>query len=198
MRQYVLPSLLVCVLLGTVHVLRSDETAATRTASDIALIDMAKVFKSYARFEELREELKKEIAAAEILGKEMQAEVASLKRAHEAAKKAKDYEQAEKLDNKLSRATEEQTKFVKDTQKQFVKKEAEVYRTVYAEISELVKAYCQEKRIKLVMRFASDGIPEANAEASEILQSMNRQVVYEEGLDITDEIIRRANKAAPK
>jgi outer membrane protein len=196
MRQYVLPSLLVCFLLGAVHVLRSDETAAAHRASDIALIDMSKVFTSYHRFDALRQELQKEIEAGEVQAKQMLAEVASLKKEYQQAKKDKDSERAAELNAKISRATDEQAKFVKDTQKQFIKKESELYRTIYAEISSLVMAYCKERRIKLVMRFSSEEVVEPNAEPAKVLKSLNRHIVYEEGLDITDEILRRANMAA--
>lgn len=198
MKPFVLPLLLVCMLLGTVHVLRSEEGAAPRNASDVAVIDMDAVFKSNHHFEELRSQLKNDIEACETQANKMVPPIESLKREHRLAREAKDFDKSEELAVKLSRATDEHKKYVKDSQERFFKQEAEIYRTVDAEIVDVIKAYCQERAIKLVLQVKAPSFQGAPKEYAAIRKQVTREVVYAEGrdvadLDITGEIIRRVS-----
>ncbi|HZL90599.1 MAG TPA: OmpH family outer membrane protein [Pirellulaceae bacterium] len=69
-------------------------------------------------------------------------------------------------------------------------KEAKIYLTAYREIESVVKEYCKEKGIKLVIRQQSTSLDE-NQPAQEIVKALNRLVIYEDGLDITDDIRTR-------
>ena len=69
-------------------------------------------------------------------------------------------------------------------------KEAKIYLTAYREVESVVKDYCKEKGIKLVIRQQNSSLDE-NQPAQEILKALNRIVIYEDGLDITDEIQKR-------
>lgn len=69
-------------------------------------------------------------------------------------------------------------------------KEAKLYLTAYREVESVVKEYCKEKGIKLVIRQQTTSLDE-NQPAQEIVKALNRLVIYEDGLDITDDIRER-------
>jgi Skp family chaperone for outer membrane proteins len=69
-------------------------------------------------------------------------------------------------------------------------KEAKLYLTAYRDVESVVKDYCKEKGIKLVIRQQTTSLDE-NQTAQEIVKALNRLVIYEDGLDITDDIKNR-------
>ena len=89
-------------------------------------------------------------------------------------------------------ATELET-FRKVKQREFLRKEADIYRTVYLEVQGAVEKYARYYKYTLVMRF-NRGTVQSAENPQEILQSMNRPVVYHRGEDdLTDPILSYLN-----
>ena len=82
-------------------------------------------------------------------------------------------------------------------QKALQTKEAEIYLAVYREIEDEVKKHCQAKGIKLVLR-RSQVQTEGNPSPQEVLKAVNQNVVYQDGLDITDDILKALNERHAK
>ena len=75
--------------------------------------------------------------------------------------------------------------------KEFLEQEARVYYRVYREIEQTVAIFAQRNRIGLVLRFNGDEMKEDDR--ASVLQGVNRAVVYQQGLDITDLILKQCN-----
>jgi hypothetical protein len=190
--------LLVLVLvLGSYHGLRSEDAPPKEAHHGVVVVDMAKVFKADRRFNDLRERLRTDVLELEQHGKELVSEAEKLKKQLQAAKEAKNFDEAESVDAKLTRANDELEKFRRDSQKTLLRRESDLYRNTYLYVQEEVKLLSQERNVRLAIRFQSEEIPDAGADPQQILTSINRQVLYQEGLDISEEIIKRVNEKYP-
>ncbi|WP_010588461.1 OmpH family outer membrane protein [Schlesneria paludicola] len=161
----------------------------------VALIDMAYVFKNYTKFETLREELKAEIQSSEEKAKATQQETARMQQEMKTfTEGSPEYTKAEKA---LVKMAAEFEGFRREKSREFLKKESQIYLQVYNEVSEMVKNYAQHFGYTLVMRFNRDDLDTENPQ--QILQNMNRQVVYyREDDDITQKILAALNKKLNK
>jgi Skp family chaperone for outer membrane proteins len=165
---------------------------ADASPSHVALIDMARVFKNYKKFEAMRDELKGELQKyedhfkqmAEIIKKE-QAELKGFKEGSE------EYSRVEK--SLLTHTTQAEA-FRKSTQRELIRKEAQIYKTVYLEVSDCVEKYAQHFNFTLVLRFSTDDLgTQENPE--DVMRGLNKQVVYyRPSEDITNAICDFLNR----
>jgi Skp family chaperone for outer membrane proteins len=141
----------------------------------IALIDMARVFKNYKKFEAMRDELKTELQKSEERFKAMaemiKKEQLDLKNYKEGT------EEYSKVEKSLLTHTTQAEAFRKSQQRELIRKEAQIYKTIYLEVSDAVEKYATHFNFTLVLRFSADDVstPE-NPE--DVMRSLNRQVVY--------------------
>ncbi|MFH5802481.1 OmpH family outer membrane protein [Alienimonas sp. DA493] len=165
------------------------QAPAAAPTGPVAVIDMAEVFANYDKFEDVRETLKNEIKAegakAEALAKEVQTIQAQLQ-AGTIPQDSEEYlQKAVSLKNKQTELQAEQMRI----SQRFMKKEAELYKEIYNDVTAMVKMWCERKNYSLVIRYKRDGVDDAK-QTQDILQGMNRLVVYHTPQDdITDTII---------
>jgi len=174
---------------------KPDKTAAAPAASTaphkVALIDMAYVFKNYEKFKVLREDLKAEVEESENVAKnKMQALKTMQEQMKAFTENSPEYTQREA---QLAKASAEFEAFRRSAQRDFLKKESQIYHTVYMDVGDLVKKYAQHYNYTLVMRFSREELDTENAQ--KLIEGMNRQVVYfREEDDITDTITDVLNR----
>lgn len=167
-------------------------TPATDTLPHrVALIDMAYVFKNYKKFEVLREDLKAEVTAGEEIAKAKAEEIRNLQA------KMKTYTETSpeysKAEGELAKKSAEFEAFRRAAQRDFLKKESQIYHTVYMDVSDLVAKYAKHYNYTLVMRFSREDLDTENAQ--KLIEGMNRQVVYyRDQDDITDEVTDVLNR----
>lgn len=167
---------------------RPDTAEPTR----LALIDMAKVFKQSKVFESKRDALKQQISEAEEVARTKQAALERLtKNLQDFEKGTEDRAEVERM---VKKAKDEFEAYRREEQARFLKAESTIYREIYELATSEVAKYCRDHGIDVVIRFNGDPLPVDKPQ--ELLQSMNRQIVYENGLDITDEIILAVNQAS--
>jgi outer membrane protein len=174
-------------------VARGDGGAAADTSPHrIALIDMARVFKNYKKFEAMRDELKGELtksedrfkAMAEMIKKE-QTELKSYKEGSE------EYSRVEK--SLLTHTTQAEA-FRKSQQRDLIRKEAQIYKQIYLEVSDAVEKYATYYKFTLVLRFSADELS-GQENPEDVMRGLNRQVVYyRPSDDITNAICEFLNK----
>lgn len=168
------------------------QAAKTPSAHQVGLIDMAYVFKNYDKFKAQTEALQADIKSRDDQAKTrieamrtMQERLGSLQAG------SPDHQKVEQ--DLISMQTELET-FKKKAQLEFFRREAEIYKTVYSEVQKAVTQYATFHKYTLIMRFNRDGLDRAE-NPQEIIQSMNRQVVFFRGEDdCTDVILLHLNE----
>ena len=166
-------------------------TAPAASSHQVGLIDMAHVFKNYDKFKAMTEDMQAEAKAAQTTAEGMvesmkatQAKMQGL--AEGSADFAKKEEEILGMQSKLEA-------FRKVQQREFLRKEAEIYKVVYMEVQESVQKYAKYNKYTLIIRFNRQGV-DAAENPQEIITSMNRQVVYyRENDDLTDVILKYLN-----
>jgi Skp family chaperone for outer membrane proteins len=158
----------------------------------VALIDMAHVFKNYKKFEVLREDLKLEVGQGEETAKAKAEEIKTLQA------KMKTFTETSpeftKAEEALAKKSAEFEAFRRAAQRDFLKKESQIYHTVYMDVHDLVEKYAKHYKYTLVMRFSREELDTENAQ--KLIEGMNRQVVYyREDDDITDEVTDVLNRS---
>ena len=168
----------------------------------IGLIDMAQVFKNYEKFKSLREDLKAEIVQSDQKAKGMARQIQALQAEMKKFKEGTPgYLTREK---KLAKLASEFETFRKVEQRKFLRREADIYKTVYLEVTDAVRKYAEYYQYALVIRFNSRGV-ETVANPAEVIKSMNRQVVYHRNennitkpvLDYLNRSYNSSKKSAP-
>lgn len=170
----------------------ATQPAATKALPHkVGLVDMAYVFKNYKKFEELRADLKTEIEDSEAKMKALVEQAQQLQAKMKTFKEGSpEFNDAEK---QLAKISAEGEAFRREMQRTFLKKESEIYHTVYMEVSEMVRKYAEHFEYTLVMRFTREDLNTENP--NELIQGMNRQVVYfRTEDDITEGVIQSLNK----
>jgi Skp family chaperone for outer membrane proteins len=157
----------------------------------VGLIDMAHVFKNYEKFKTSTAALQESIKAADDQAKKqveamkvIQDKMGGLQQG------SPDYAA---LETQLIGATTKLETFKKTSQLTFLRAEADIYKTVYLEVQNAVQQYAGVYKYTLIMRFNRNPVDEAE-NPQQIIQSMNRQVVYYRGEDdLTDPILNYLN-----
>lgn len=165
--------------------------AASTLPHKVALIDMAYVFKNYKKFEVLREDLKLEVGQGEETAKAKAEEIKSLQAKMKAFQESSpEYTKAEE---QLAKKSAEFEAFRRAAQRDFLKKESQIYHTVYMDVADMVSRYAKHYNYTLVMRFSREDLDTENAQ--KLIEGMNRQVVYyREEDDITDTVTDVLNR----
>jgi Skp family chaperone for outer membrane proteins len=163
----------------------------------VALIDMAYVFKNYKKFENLREDLKSEITQSE---EEAKSKAMALQ---EMQKKMKTFAEGSQeftaAEGQLAKASAEFEAFRRAAQREFLKKESQIYHTVYMETADAVAMYAKYYNYTLVMRFNREDLDTENAQ--KLIEGMNRQVVFHRPedditLSVTEYLNKKFDKAS--
>jgi Skp family chaperone for outer membrane proteins len=155
----------------------------------VALLDLARVFKNHDRFKQKSAELRSEVEQAE---RQLKARKAELQAAADSLQALpKESSQAKKLEEQITSDSAELNGSVLRQKKQFIEKEAAIYLECHREVMAEVERYAKERGINLVMRFNSDLFDPADPQG--IQKELNRTVLYQDGIDITDEILHAVN-----
>jgi Skp family chaperone for outer membrane proteins len=99
------------------------------------------------------------------------------------------YKNVEEQMAKLAAEGQAQTQLKR---KDFLEREAKIYYDTYMEISKAVEQFAQRNGIKLVVRFNSS--PIESGDRNSVLEGVNRAVVYQQNLNITDYVLQMLNR----
>lgn len=157
----------------------------------IGLIDMARVFKEYKKFEALREGLKTEISASEeTIKSDVEALKALSAKLQMMTESSPGYAQAE---SELASKAAEVDARRKVMQRDFLRKESQIYKQVYLEVQTTVTQYAEYYGYHVVLRYNGTQLQETD-DARGVINGMNRQVVYHRKKDdITDAVLQHLN-----
>jgi Skp family chaperone for outer membrane proteins len=158
--------------------------------TNVAVIDIALIFKHHDRFNAAMGDIKKDIEQFEAYVRD---ETKKLKTRAEELQQfnagSPDYRTKE---GELARLDSELKVQIGLKRKDFLEQEARVYYRVYKEIEQSVGLFAQRCRIGLVLRYNSDDMKEDDR--ASVLQGVNKAVVWHGNLDITPQIITDLNR----
>jgi Skp family chaperone for outer membrane proteins len=185
------------VLLVVMSILdRSPGTPAAEPAAEnykpvspVAVVDLTMVFRKHARFADRAEKMEKDSAEA---WNELKARRAALYESiitrDGLTPGTDDYQQ---LNEEIIKASETLSAEEERQNEEFLRQEAAIYSETFDEIEAAIREYGSRWGIKLVLRFNSEPLDQASTE--EIKDELGRYVLYQDGIDITNDILEMVN-----
>ena len=180
------------LLLGFLAALCTTATAWGQ-GTRVAVIDIAKIFQHHPRLAQMREDLRREgedfdayLRREKQRFAQMENELRSLKPG------TPDFRNLEKQLAEGRAQLEVQARL---KSKELQEKAARADYAVYMEIVRHVDQFCRQQGIHMVLSYSSRP-PDPNHPRS-ISLALNRRVVYQAGLDITDQILAAIGRTAP-
>lgn len=168
--------------------------AAPQEKRTIGLIDMAFLFKEYKKFGDLREQLRADIKNSDEQAKVMGEQLQTLQRQLKDGTYKEGTPEYQQLESKLIAQSTQFETFRKTQQRDFLRRESKIYKDVYLEVVEAVGQYASYYKYDVIVRFSRDSVEETD-NAQELIQNMNRQVVWHNnGIDITDAVLKYLNQ----
>ncbi|ADB17855.1 outer membrane chaperone Skp (OmpH) [Pirellula staleyi DSM 6068] len=167
--------------------------AAAASGTNVAVIDVAHIFKNHTRFNGMMMDIKKDIEDFEAIVRNEQKKFNAMREELVQFKPSSiEYKQKEE---ELARVQADLQVKVGIKRKEFLEQEAAVYYRVYREVEQAVGVFAQRNRIGLVLRYNGDDIKQEDR--ASVLQGVNRAVVYQMNLDITEFVLQMLNANAP-
>lgn len=174
------------------------QTKEDEESGKVGLIDMAYVFKEYAKFKSLQEDL---AAEAKAIDEGLRAKVQQMQQVQQKLKSgqfAASSPEAKQLEEQLIQMQTNLETQRKVQQRDFLRKESEIYKTVYVEVQDAVAKYASYYKYKVILRFSRNKVDDASNPQA-ILQSMNRQIVhFDPSDDVTDPVLSYLNREFAK
>lgn len=167
--------------------LNADEPKAL--ATDIAVVDLAKVFDKHQRVTTQREKVRQD---AQVAQESLKTQLESAKKLQEELKSHKEGSAAHsRIQKELQEKAVAIQKFQKDEMQNLQQREAEIYQEAYKQVMEVIQRIAEARGLRLVLRSQADNTD--SKDPKKLLESMNRHVLYEKGLDITEEVVEAVN-----
>jgi Skp family chaperone for outer membrane proteins len=166
--------------------------APAGAGTSVAVIDIAYIFKNHVRFNQQMNDMKRDIEAFDAQIRQDQQSFAKKREGLQVYNPASaEYKKAEE---DLARMKSDLDIKVAVKRREFLEQEARVYYGIYREIEDSVNMFAQRNRIGLVLRYNGDEMkPDDRAS---VLQGVNRPVVFQQNLDITQHILNQLNAGA--
>ena len=179
-------ALSIAVLAGLCTVAAAQEKGAEQSFP-IGILNVEKIAQQYKPFQmkvaALQEEGKEANTAVALKQSEAQAVANDLQKAMPGSAEAL------KLQMQLLRLQRELQQFVAENQQKFREKDLKVSLSLHREIDEVLRPYCKAKGLKLVVRTQNGSLDE-NQNQQQIAQALGRGVLFEDGLDITEDVLK--------
>ncbi len=161
--------------------------AQDAAAFPVAVLNMDRVFKTYKPLQDKLAPIK---TAAVELEKDVQLRNAELETVvNKLRAAAPGSAESQRLQQQAGKLQGELQQFVQKERGDLQKKEAAVFLALYRDLEEEVRKFAKAKGIKLVIR-QQEGSLDENQQLQQILTSLNRVIIFEDGLDITDDILK--------
>jgi Skp family chaperone for outer membrane proteins len=173
---------------GMSRAISQDEPASK--PCDIAVIDVSEVFERFTTFQKEMRSLKSDVESFELVLKQAQMEILQMKQRMEAAKQGSDERRS--LEAELAKRNTDLRTEMEAKRAGFLGKEAASYAVHYHEMEKVVRDIAARRELRLVLRFSGQDFNDKDRNS--VLQAVNRPVVFQDQLDITDEVIKSINK----
>jgi Skp family chaperone for outer membrane proteins len=165
--------------------------AGAQTASHrVAVVDIGYIFKMHTGFKAKKADLESQMKQASDRLKQEQETLRKMMQ--DLQNMQPGTEQYKQFEEELARRNADLQIRFQLQDKEFARKEASIYSTVYKEIAEEVDYLAGQSGLDAVLRFNGDTVDPD--QPTQVMRDVNKLVVwYNKGLDITPQILRRLN-----
>jgi Skp family chaperone for outer membrane proteins len=153
----------------------------------IGIVNVDRILKSHkplvAKVDPLKAEAKELEAAVQVRQAELETVLGQFRRAQPGSP------EQQRLQGQIGKLQTDMQQFVVGERTQLQKKEMTVYLEFFRQLDAEISKYAKEHGLKLVLRQSETSL-EDNQTLPETMKALNRIILYEEGLDITDHILQ--------
>jgi Skp family chaperone for outer membrane proteins len=165
----------------------ADESRTT--GFPVAVVDISKVFSGFRRLTERKEEHQRQLQRAEEAAKSRVEEIKQLQGELKTHKEGS--AEHNRISEELKTKAQSFEVYRREIQQTFTESQSKIMLWAYERVVEQVQQYADGRGIKLVIQF--NPIPGEGKSPQEIVGGLNRQVIYQNALDITDDILQALN-----
>jgi Skp family chaperone for outer membrane proteins len=159
-------------------------------AGNIALLDVNYIFEKHVRFKGMMDDMKQDVERAE---NDVKTEKDAIKKLMDNLERFKNTVDYKRMEEEIAKRQSDLQVKVALQRKEFLQREANIYRVIYQEVWEEVQYYCAANGVDVVLRFNGDRVDPEKPDS--VLAYINRPVVwYAENRDITPIILNRLNE----
>lgn len=193
MKYALIPLALLAVLAPASLPAQQQQQQPAAAPHQVALIDMAHIFKNYEKFTALTDSLQKEIEQSDEQAKTHVQNIQRLQEQLASGNLAEGSADFSRIEGELLQAQTGLETFKRSTQRDFLRREAELYKTIYLEVEAAVKQYSRYFGYTLVLRFSRENVDSAQ-NPQDVINGLNRQVIFFQTRDdITEPILDHLN-----
>jgi len=182
-------SVWVLASIGSTVQAQGERTESEAPATTIAVIDVRYAFEQYAGFQQRRRRMQEELKAAEA---QLNSQRQRLnERARELRSVNPEHPSFGRREASFARQVAQLQIQIKQKKKEFLEQEAQLYYAAYMEIQTAMRQVTARYNIRLVLQYDRRDIDSRNPQAVAI--AMNRMVLYQRQMDITDLVLSELN-----
>ena len=179
-----------------VSVLLLTSSATWAQGFQAALLDVGYIFKNHPGFKQQMDAIKAEVQTFEQKLKQQQEQIQAASRQISSYKPGSaKYKQLEETTTKQIADLKVQMQLKR---KEVMANEAKLYMATYKQVMTAVAVFANAQHIDLVLRYDRDAYPSDDVGPQETLKIINRPVIFEKGLDISDAILQQVSGVAQR
>ena len=173
-----------CLLAGALAAPLCGQDAAPLP---VAVVNTERIFKTYQplldKLDPIKESAKELDKNIQIRNVELETAINKLRNAEPGTP------EAQRLQQQAGKLNGELQQYIQQERGELQKREAAIFIEFYKALEEEVHKYAKAKGIKLVIRQQENSLDE-NQPLPQIINSLNRGIIFEDELDITDDIVK--------
>jgi Skp family chaperone for outer membrane proteins len=186
--------LLAAPLMFVVLVVSGFGGVAGQEKLPIALVNVDKILKSHkplvAKVDPLKAEAKELEAAVQVRQAEIETAMGQFQRAQPGSP------DQQRLQAQIRKLQTDMQQFVVTERQQLQQKEVKVYLAFFRQLDAEITKYAKANGLKLVLRQYETSLDEGQT-LPEVMKALNRTILFDEGLDVTDEILKALDVQSP-
>jgi len=163
------------------NAIRNNTTSNTnigpRIPHQIALIDLGAVFNNYDKFNEQAASLQKELEESDLTILERVKKIKAQQEKLTDGSIEQGSPDFVRIESAMLRDQTDLAAYRKQTQRHFLRREADLYKKLYLEVEDVVKVYSKHYHYTLVLRFNREDLLDTET-SDEILSGVDRRIMY--------------------
>ena len=170
-----------------------DNPVPAPRGTTVAVIDVKFIFENHIRFKDAMDSIKKDYdtfeAQVRVVETNLRKQIEQLKAMPAGSPEFK------QLETQVATTRTQVQLDINNRQKERVEEEAKVYHRAYQELEAEIQRFAARYGIDLVLQFSATEIDPSKPDT--VIRGLNRLVVYQNQLNITDNILRELNQNVP-